>query len=271
MWFVDWMVDACRMLQQEFHATAGDIKWVPYVGEALAYPFDVVSSFFGTLGSGASSLSSWVDYADLNINNLFSNITYLWDYVFNTVATSINNAVSDVNDLWNYIYGTLTTTVNNAIALASDASASVYGWVSSAIDAVTSTANSAYNYAYGWLSDAVNAASSMADSAYHRAWDITTGLAGDIWTWITTNPLPGYLDAWFQGMRDLVIGWIVGAMEYLITVAFTTLGACWSTFEDSFSWLMTQLIDLATRRMVSFASLLWGAIEALLENIKVNR
>jgi hypothetical protein len=66
-----------------------------------------------------------------------------------------------------------------------------------------------------------------------------------------------------------VIAFVEAQIGYLLTKTFTFLGTNWASFETSFAWLCTKLIDLMTRQASSFATSLWGLLEAVLNKINL--
>ena len=170
---------------------------------------------------------------------------YDFDSWVEDLNSTANAAYSNALTAYNYATGTVLSMAQNALNRANEAYTYAAGTVLSLAQNALNRANEAYAYASGYLLSRVDDALAQAAAARQYAENAIASI----------------------GIQDAVIGVVEGSIGYLIGKMFDFLAANWMSFRDSFAWLVSQLIGLVTDNMPSFASLLWGAVEALLRNI----
>ena len=267
MWFFDWLSGYAEDAKTYFADIAIDVKNVPVLGEYLAYPFTLVSVSFSGLSSGFAQASTWSDGISADVSNLLADVSGIISYLNETIISTVNGLISSLNSLYTYAHTTLKGLVDGALTTIGNLSEYVYETLKGAVDAAISTAQTAYNYAYGWLTTTLTDAVHRLQAVYDRAFSVATGLALDVWTWITTNRLGAYLDLWRASLRTVVLSWITNSMAFLISKGFTALGNSWASFTTPFTWLLHRLLDLMITGAEGFALQAWALLEAVIEQL----
>jgi hypothetical protein len=271
MWFFDWFDNQFTNIANWFNSTGSNISGVLYVGPSLSQPFYNASNFFRDLSTAAEYASSWADsvYNDAGtiLNDIRGDLESWYPVLTASGSWFFDRVRTYAESYWSILTATSYTLFTR-----------IQGYCTSTWAILADTRSSLWSYIRGQAESAYSILTASSAQLFERiraectsTWAILADTRSSLWSWISTSTLPGWVQSWFSGQSGPVISFVEAQIGYLLTRTFTFLGNNWPSFEDSFSWLQTKMISMTTARMPSFASLLWGAIEALLQNVNINR
>lgn len=226
-------------------SVGGAIGEVPFIGGYLSTLFYRAGDYFGTLSGASYEASSWADSVQRSITDLPQTI----DRAISRVSSALNATVDRLkNDL---------STLRSALQANIDR----------AVSSTLNTVNRLHDSLKAAMDSAVSALQRDLSAVRSRVSNVGTGLASDVWRWMTSNVLQGYLDTWKGSLQSVVIAWVVAATGTLMTEAFRLLSSQWASFRDRFVWLTEKLITLMTDEARRFAPVLWSLIEAVIAEL----
>jgi hypothetical protein len=267
LWFFAWLVTQFGNIGDWFSSTATAISGIPYVGQGLAAPFRVAASFCYNLRIASSSIGAWADTVYASATRIFADIRGTLNSTYPVLTAGGSWFFDQIRGYAESYWSILTATGYTIFQ-------KISGYCVSTWPVLTASASWFFTNvrdqiaAYWWILTA--SASTVATWVWTplKPWVVALvpTLTG-IWSDITGGKLQAWITTWWNGMSSSVLLYITNSWGFLITSAFAFLGKNWASFESNFAWLVTKLIALVAKQAISFATPLWGLVEAVAKKL----
>ena len=245
MWFFDYFEYAFEYLETEFDRLADAIEDVWIIGDYLAYPFRAVALAFYNLKSASASASEWAD-------DVYTDVTGIFDDLISRIEVKWSILTQTPFEIYVNIEDYIKKLLENTLLEPWQYFEAIKGFIERK-----------------WLILKKTTYERFIDLKDHirDEWEILKETKETIWSYIRDFKLSSYVDSKIINAKNLILGFIVAALGYLITEAFKFLDNNWDSFKDMFSWLITKIIELISDRADDFADKLFELIEKVFEKI----
>ena len=265
MWFFDWFEDYFGTVRDWFEDTADDIRWVPVLGEYLAYPFDWIGWAFANLETAAAYASDWADDVYSSAWDVF------WDvkgYIENEWSILTKSAWDRFWDIKTYIEDEWSILTKSA----RDRFWDIKAYAESTWSILTKSTRDIFNDIQSYAESTWSILTKTSGDIFsdikgyaESTWSILLESKDSIWTYLENYKLGAWFDTQILKAKTTILGFVTVELGYLTTEWFKFLEASWASVQDSFAWLTGKLLEIVDEEIDAFKDRIWNIIERFVE------